>query len=50
MPASSQGMPQESDYLTKAVEAYQRALELYSQSTTLPNMTENIRGTQRAAR
>jgi hypothetical protein len=42
------GMPQESDYLTRAAEAYQRALTLYTQSTTLPNLTENIRGTQRA--
>ena len=42
-----EGMPQESDYLTKAVEAYQRALELYVQSNTLPKVTDNIRGTQR---
>ncbi|HKH71828.1 MAG TPA: protein kinase [Vicinamibacterales bacterium] len=43
-----EGMPQESDYLTKAVEAYQRALELYVQSSnTQPKITENIRGTQR---
>jgi hypothetical protein len=42
-----EGMPQESDYLTKAVEAYQRALELYVQSNTMPKITENIRGTQR---
>jgi tetratricopeptide (TPR) repeat protein len=42
-----EGMPQESDYLTKAVEAYQRALELYVQSNTQPKITENIRGTQR---
>ena len=42
-----EGMPQESDYLTKALEAYQRALELYVQSNTLPKITENIRGTQR---
>ena len=42
-----EGMPQESDYLTKAVEAYQRALELYVQSNTQPKLTENIRGTQR---
>jgi len=42
-----EGMPQESDYLTKAVEAYQRALELYVQSSTMPKITENIRGTQR---
>ena len=42
-----EGMPQESDYLTKALEAYQRALELYVHSNTLPKITENIRGTQR---
>jgi hypothetical protein len=42
------GMPQESDYLTRAAEAYQRALNLYTQSTTTPNITESIRGTQRA--
>jgi serine/threonine protein kinase len=42
-----QGMPQESDYLTRALEAYQRALELYVHSNTLPKVTENIRGTQR---
>jgi serine/threonine protein kinase len=42
------GMAQESDYLTRAAEAYQRALNLYTQSTTTPNVTENIRGTQRA--
>jgi serine/threonine protein kinase len=42
-----EGMPQENDYLTKAVEAYQRALELYVQSNTMPKVTENIRGTQR---
>jgi tetratricopeptide (TPR) repeat protein len=42
-----EGMPQEGDYLTKAVEAYQRALELYVQSNTMPKVTDNIRGTQR---
>jgi tetratricopeptide (TPR) repeat protein len=42
-----EGMPQEGDYLAKALEAYQRALELYVQSNTLPKITENIRGTQR---
>jgi hypothetical protein len=42
-----EGMPQESDYLTKALESYQRALELYVQSNTMPKITENIRGTQR---
>ena len=43
-----EGMPQESDYLARAAESYQRALNLYTQSTTTPNVTENIRGTQRA--
>ncbi len=43
-----EGMPQESDYLARAAEAYQRALNLYTQSTTTPNITESIRGTQRA--
>jgi hypothetical protein len=42
-----EGMPQESDYLTKALDAYQRALELYVHSSTLPKVTEYIRGTQR---
>jgi tetratricopeptide (TPR) repeat protein len=42
-----EGMPQESDYLARAIEAYQRALDLYVQSDTLPKVSENIRGTQR---
>ena len=42
------GMPQESEYLTRAADAYQRALALYTQSTTLPNVAESIRNTQRA--
>jgi hypothetical protein len=42
-----EGMPQETDYLTRALDAYQRALELYVQSNTMPKLTENIRGTQR---
>ena len=42
------GMPQESEYLTRAADAYQRALALYTQSTNLPNVTESIRSTQRA--
>jgi hypothetical protein len=42
-----EGMPQESDYLTRAVESFQRALDLYVQITTQPKITENIRGTQR---
>ncbi|HEY1308624.1 MAG TPA: serine/threonine-protein kinase [Vicinamibacterales bacterium] len=42
------GMSQESDYLTRAVEAYQRALGLYAQATSVPNVPMNIRATQRA--
>ena len=42
------GMPQESEYLTRAADAYQRALALYTQSTNLPNVAESIRNTQRA--
>jgi tetratricopeptide (TPR) repeat protein len=42
------GMAQESDYLTRAVEAYQRALALYSQATSVANVPTNIRTTQRA--
>ena len=42
------GMPQETDYLMRASEAYERALSLYTQSTSLPNVTESIRNTQRA--
>jgi len=42
------GMSQESDYLTRAVEAYQRALGLYTQAASVPNVPMNIRATQRA--
>jgi serine/threonine protein kinase len=42
------GMPQESDYLTRAVESYQRALALYTQASSLPTAPMNIRTTQRA--
>jgi tRNA A-37 threonylcarbamoyl transferase component Bud32/tetratricopeptide (TPR) repeat protein len=42
------GMPQESDYLARAVEAYQRALTLYTQAASLSSATTNIRATQRA--
>jgi tRNA A-37 threonylcarbamoyl transferase component Bud32 len=42
------GMPQESDYLARAVEAYQRALTLYTQAASLSSATTNIRVTQRA--
>jgi tetratricopeptide (TPR) repeat protein len=41
-------MPQESDYLTRAVEAYQRALSLYPQASNLSSGPQNIRLTQRA--
>ena len=42
------GMPQESDYLTRAIEGYQRALTLYTQASSLANSPANIRLTQRA--
>jgi len=42
------GMPQESDYLARAVEAYRRALTLYTQAASLSTATANIRATQRA--
>jgi hypothetical protein len=42
------GMPQETDYLTRAIEGYQRALTLYTQATSLVTTTTNIRLTQRA--
>jgi len=42
------GMSQESDYLTRAVEAYQRALGLYGQASSVANIPSNIRATQRA--
>jgi len=42
-----EGMPQESDYLARAVESFRRALEYYVQISTLPRVTENIRTTQR---
>jgi len=42
------GMPQERDYLMRASDAYQRALTLYTQSTSTPNIIDSIRGTQRA--
>ena len=41
-------MPQESDYLTRAIEGYQRALTLYTQASSLPTAPMNIRATQRA--
>jgi hypothetical protein len=42
------GMPQETDYLTRAIEGYQRALALYTQASSLANSPANIRVTQRA--
>jgi len=42
------GMPQESDYLTRAIEGYQRALALYTQASSLSTAPMNIRATQRA--
>ena len=42
------GMTQESDYLTRAVEAYQRAIGLYGQAAGVANVPSNIRATQRA--
>ena len=42
------GMSQESDYLTRAVESYQRALTLYGQATNVANVPSNVRATQRA--
>jgi eukaryotic-like serine/threonine-protein kinase len=42
------GMSQESDYLNRAVESYQRALALYEQATGAANVPSNIRATQRA--
>ena len=42
------GMTQESDYLTRAIEAYQRALGLYGQAAGVATVPSNIRATQRA--
>jgi len=42
------GMSQESDYLNRAVESYQRALALYEQAAGVANVPSNIRATQRA--
>jgi hypothetical protein len=41
-------MPQESDYLMRAIESYQRALGLYTQASTLVTSPTNIRLTDRA--
>ena len=42
------GMPQETDYLTRAAEAYREALTRYSQAISFPNVPVNIRLAQRA--
>jgi tetratricopeptide (TPR) repeat protein len=42
------GMSQESDYLNRAVESYQRALALYEQAAGVANVPSNIRATQRS--
>jgi hypothetical protein len=42
------GMPQESDYLTRAIEGYERALALYTRASSLATSPTNIRTTQRA--
>ena len=42
------GLPQESDYLSRAAEAYREALTLYSKAINYGNVTSNIRATQRA--
>jgi serine/threonine protein kinase len=42
------GMPQESDYLTRAVESYQLALDLYTKASSLASSPTNIRLTGRA--
>jgi tetratricopeptide (TPR) repeat protein len=42
------GLPQETDYLSRAVEAYREALTLYSKAINFANVPANIRATQRA--
>jgi hypothetical protein len=42
------GMSQESDYLTRAVEAYSRALTFYAQALSVAGVPASIRATQRA--
>jgi hypothetical protein len=42
------GMSQESDYLTRAVEAYSRALTFYAQALSVAGVPSSIRATQRA--
>ena len=41
------GMPQETDYLTRAAEAYREALTLYSKASSFANVPMNIRLAQR---
>lgn len=42
------GLPQETDYLSRAAEAYREALSLYSKAINFANVPANIRATQRA--
>ena len=42
------GMSQESDYLTRAIEAYSRALTFYAQALNVANVPASIKATQRA--
>jgi serine/threonine protein kinase len=42
------GLPQETDYLTRAAEAYREALTLYSKAINFADVPRNIRLTQRA--
>ena len=42
------GMPQETDYLTRAADAYREALALYSKASNFANVPANIRLAQRA--
>jgi hypothetical protein len=42
------GLPQETDYLTRAADAYREALTLYSKAINFADVPRNIRLTQRA--
>jgi tRNA A-37 threonylcarbamoyl transferase component Bud32 len=42
------GLPQETDFLTRAAEAYREALTLYSKAVSFADVPRNIRLTQRA--
>ena len=42
------GLPQETDYLSRAAEAYREALTLYSKAINFASVPANIRATQRA--